>query len=310
MSLKDLQQQHERARELANAETDERCMRYAESLLSRLSVVKITNIICGMGTFNFTGQPVAVIYSDGSKGSIELADFKFHVTEGSYDYSLDCGDDPQLESAELSLMRSLCELLDWWVDVTGGMDVCLPSPPVSDSRGIYSNTYLAPLIKKADYYYLPFKALPVEAQHAMIHYMSVDGAAWAVQDGWLDWKWGEGKPSLPEMRAEALADIEKFRCRFVESYGDRMFGYGYVPTADLVAAVNRCEEETDGFARSIVGRSSGEYETATWPVILSSHDDEVLQDGWNRLAAYVHQKARLVPVLWYVDCIVVDLASD
>jgi hypothetical protein len=146
-----------------------------------------------------------------------------------------------------------------------------------------------------------FKELPQTAQDALIHYMSVDGAAWAVSDGWEDWKWGEGQPSTLEGRAEVLADIEKFRDRFIQAYGDTKFGYVIVPYEELIEAVNG-DDAFSGESRKYEPcggtKINDEYAVPTWPVILSEFHDETLQDGWNRLSMYCQQKLP-VPVIWY-----------
>lgn len=79
-----------------------------------------------------------------------------------------------------------------------------------------------------------FADLPITAQDAMIHYMSVDGAAWAVEEAWSDWKWGEGTPYEAKLRLKMLADIRKFRHRFVERWGDEPFGLIEIPTKELI----------------------------------------------------------------------------
>jgi len=154
---------------------------------------------------------------------------------------------------------------------------------------------------------MTFRELPQTAQDALIHYMSVDGAAWAVSDGWEDWKWGEGQPFTLEVRAEVLSDIEKFRDRFIEEYGNTKFGYVIVPYEELIEAVNgddvfngesRKYEPWTCMQEGACTKIKGEYDVPTWPVILSEFHDETLQDGWNRLANYCKQKLP-VPVVWY-----------
>jgi len=150
---------------------------------------------------------------------------------------------------------------------------------------------------------MTFKELPQTAQNALIHYMSVDGAAWAVRDGWEDWIWGEGQPSTLEGRAEVLADIEKFRDRFIQAYGNTKFGYVIIPYEELVEAVNGDDAFTGNYNyfsywNNGQTKINGEYEVPTWPVILSESHDETLQDGWNRFSMYVQCKLP-VPAIWY-----------
>lgn len=163
---------------------------------------------------------------------------------------------------------------------------------------VYGHPRLSSLIRHQAI--LPFRDLPVEYQDALIHYMSVDGAAWAVADGWQDWKWGEGKPSTMKMRAEVMVDIAKFRHRFVDEYGDKKFGLATLPYQTLIDCVNGDEALEN--RQYIVGEepSTQEYETPTWPVILSEFHDETFQDGWNRFREYCVRQMD-VPVTWYVD---------
>lgn len=151
---------------------------------------------------------------------------------------------------------------------------------------------------------LRFADLPQTAQDALIHYMSVDGAAWAVAEGWCDWKWGEGQPSTEDGRAEVLEDIAKFRNRFIEQFGDQKFGYVEVSYEELLEAVMGDEAFSGDYKFDYSGGSpkygNWEYTVPTWPVILSNFHDETLQDGWNRFSVYCKLQMN-VPVVWYPD---------
>lgn len=144
-----------------------------------------------------------------------------------------------------------------------------------------------------------FKDLPTTAQDALIHYMSVDGAAWAVADKWPDWIWGEGKPSKPEQRKQVLNDIEKFKPRFIKEYGEYQFGYSIVNWKDLLNAVNGDEVLVNEGRKFEYGHAgTKEYDIPTWPVILSEFEDETLQDGWHRFALYCKLELD-IPVVFY-----------
>lgn len=164
-------------------------------------------------------------------------------------------------------------------------------------NSIYNHPRLSSLIVSQPV--LPFRDLPVEYQDALIHYMSVDGAAWAVEDSWPDWKWGEGQPDT-EYRSQVMADISKFRSRFIEAYGYQKFGCCSLPYQTLIESVNGDESFRHHNRQYIVGEElyNQEYETPTWPVILSDFHDETFQDGWNRFGVYCHRKMD-VPVTWY-----------
>lgn len=149
-----------------------------------------------------------------------------------------------------------------------------------------------------------FRNLPYTAQNALIHYMSVDGAAWAVEENWPDWHWGEGQPFTLEGRARVLADIEKFRDRFVARWGDKLFGYVEIPWEELVEARKGDEdfssEDQCNYDLARPKIFDEEYSVPTWPVILSSFHHETISDGWNRFGMYCKLKMD-VPVLWYPD---------
>lgn len=143
-----------------------------------------------------------------------------------------------------------------------------------------------------------FAELPVTYQDALIYYMSVDGAAWAVKDGWEDWQWGDG--TCPEFRAEVMEDIAKFRQRFVAAYGERRFGIATLPYQTLIDCVNGDEAFENRKYEVNETPNTSEYVIPTWPVILSDFPDETLQDGWHRFDEYCVRKID-VPVTWYAD---------
>ena len=68
---------------------------------------------------------------------------------------------------------------------------------------------LADLLKAGGARVSKFADLPQTHQVALVHYMSVDGAAWAVDHpAFTDWKWGEGKSD--EYRMQQLNDCRTF----------------------------------------------------------------------------------------------------
>jgi hypothetical protein len=165
---------------------------------------------------------------------------------------------------------------------------------------------------------MPFRDLPSTAQDALIYYMSVEGAAWAVAEGWPDWKWGEDKPRTRKLREAALGDVYRFRARFVWHYGAWRFGY---TTVSAKALWQRMEEfgycpqgAGEAAAKALVG-ARPDYLVPTWPVILSTHHGDVLDDGWKRLAGYARSELP-VPVVWFaVNCrptvtVVPPIAAD
>jgi len=163
------------------------------------------------------------------------------------------------------------------------------------------------LINKNNGEIVKFKDLPVVCQNSMIHYMSVDGAAWAVDEDWDDWKWGEGTPWAADLRVEMLLDIEKFRPRFVERWGDVEFGIVKVLASDLIKCIEQDEYFSENsktyYQKSVSARinEGWEYEKPTWPVILSPRPEETLQDGWKRFQRYCRLGVKRITCLYYPD---------
>lgn len=156
-----------------------------------------------------------------------------------------------------------------------------------------------------------FRDLPKSHQIALIHYMSVDGATWAVTDWSLDqWKWGEGCPDpihQSELRLESFRDIEKNYDLFVDHYGHIQFGVVDIPTKELIQSISEDkyfpEEQLEYYKKSdVVGFAAGwEYDRPTFPVILSPFEDETLQDGWTRFGRYCELGEETVPCLYYLS---------
>lgn len=146
-----------------------------------------------------------------------------------------------------------------------------------------------------------FRDLPVPAQLAMAYYMAVDGEAWELPEE-------VQSSSVREIRKEFRELLPWFR----KKYGSKRFGYVVIPmeaikesiledpylveeigTFDSYEAYDEWLHGQPGF------RTNVHPTTNRWPVILSSEDEETLQDGWHRLHAYYHQGARMVPALYY-----------
>lgn len=158
---------------------------------------------------------------------------------------------------------------------------------------------------------LTFKELPLEAQMALAHYMSIDGEAWelppdfeiAVNKILRKFQFGTAKANHKIVAAlrDAIPD-------FVAEYGDFEIGYHpCIPTEKLLDAVmTQIDEE---FVPNIWtqhwNKSRREYiekydaTKPLWPVILSSFEDEALQDGWKRFDRYVRTGVPCIPALFY-----------
>jgi hypothetical protein len=166
------------------------------------------------------------------------------------------------------------------------------------------NIRVTAIIERNNGRIMKFADLPITCQDAMIHYMSVDGSAWAVSKNWPNWRWGEGTPYAPKLRRQMLADIDNLRYLFVEQWGNEKFGMVTVPTKELIDSIreddfhsddNYEEEPTLGFD------DDWEYDHPTWPVILSDDPVETLQDGWTRFRRYCQLGTKHIPCLYYVD---------
>jgi hypothetical protein len=148
---------------------------------------------------------------------------------------------------------------------------------------------------------LAFRDLPIPAQLAAAHYMAIDGEAWQFPEEAGSWPVATLKKKLPEL-------LPYFR----KTYGGKRFGYVVIPMEALKESVLRdpylvevagafdSYEAYDKWLHAQPGfRATRHSATNRWPVVLSSENDETLQDGWHRLHAYYHQGARAVPAIFY-----------
>jgi hypothetical protein len=148
---------------------------------------------------------------------------------------------------------------------------------------------------------MPFRDLPIPAQLAIAHYMAIDGEAWGFPEGTANWSVSSVKKELPAM-------LPYFR----KVYGGQRFGYVMIPMEALKESILKDQwltedvgifpsyEVYDEHVHSQAGFRPTEHPTTQrWPVILSSENEETLQDGWHRLHAYYHQGAKLIPAVYY-----------
>jgi hypothetical protein len=131
--------------------------------------------------------------------------------------------------------------------------------------------------------------------------MAIDGEAWQFPEGTENW-------SVVKVKKELPSDLPYFRGK----YGTKRFGYVRIPMEALQESILKdpwlvsdvrafgSYEEYDEWLHGQPGfRTTKQPTTNRWPVILSSTDDETLQDGWHRLHAYYHQGAEMIPALYY-----------
>lgn len=146
---------------------------------------------------------------------------------------------------------------------------------------------------------MPFRNLPRPAQLAMAFYMAVDGEAWPLPPKYVPYE-----VSFRTIKR----DFPSMLPWFVKEYGDRKFGYVEIPTEILIREIMADADIEDQFKefadyhRWYVkhGPMPRHEPRNRWPVILSSEEDETLQDGWHRFHDYVRQGAEIIPALYYV----------
>lgn len=166
-----------------------------------------------------------------------------------------------------------------------------------------------------DFEILKFRDLPAPYQMAMAWYMAIDGEAWCdVLDG-IDVVPYENSFSNPIYHETWKKHLEQKMPEFVDLYGDVEFGVGLWPTADIAKTIAADEHiiadtpEDVTIASYAKGRPLGtsmqnyhkhEYpEEGRYPVILSSFDEETLQDGWKRFSLYARSGFEMTPVIFY-----------
>lgn len=145
-----------------------------------------------------------------------------------------------------------------------------------------------------------YEDLPRPHQLALAHYMAVDGEAW---DNFFKLPAGRNsKEAICKALAKALP-------QYVDKYGRVQFGLARLTTPALMRSVVG-DAEIDSYwhdwrayhqwyLNAESGPDVNHPSRNRWPVILSSFDDETLQDGWHRLHCYVRQGARSIPAVFY-----------
>lgn len=161
-----------------------------------------------------------------------------------------------------------------------------------------------------DFDLLPFRELPLPYKMAIAWYMAIDGDAWSdVIDGIPFTDHDAGQSEFHTYWKQALVDRMP---QFDEAYGDVHFGVTTIATEDVLASIARDDVNVaEGIDLDEVRNryASGGKHSAypdhgpndRWPVVLSSHDDETLQDGWHRFGAYAGAGHLDVPAFFYPD---------
>lgn len=164
---------------------------------------------------------------------------------------------------------------------------------------------------------LSFEELPEEAQLALARYMSLDGEAWEVPPA-LEAEFDEIGMNFgynhPEGRQQTAAALRDAIPSYIARYGDFEIGYHpCIPTEKLMNAMMiqleedpmvppmTLEEFHEWYLNSSGVIEEHDVTKPLWPVILSSFDDEVLQDGAHRFHHYVNMGVSCIPALYYVS---------
>lgn len=150
------------------------------------------------------------------------------------------------------------------------------------------------------YEIMRFADLPVPHQMALVWWMAFDGEGW---EPFFDASLRNARHDRNRVRAVLMEALPKY----VAEYGDEKFGVVLLPSEKVKDALME-----DEWARSNPEFSNwAEYEARSsvpmvvhsdedrWPVILSSTDEETLQDGWHRLDFYLRSGHADIPAVFY-----------
>lgn len=164
-----------------------------------------------------------------------------------------------------------------------------------------------------------FSELNHESKMAIAFYMGIDGEAWdfdLIIPGFYEMDLPKIDDSSPEARLESFKNLMLAYVKKIESHmeeivtakGDSEYGHMVVPVKHMIKEWKKIDSDGKHDFGGIFKKyhewyqSASKYRTpmpSTWPVILSSFDDELLEDGWNRFHSYVASGAELIEVLWY-----------
>jgi hypothetical protein len=159
-----------------------------------------------------------------------------------------------------------------------------------------------------DYELVAFRDLPEPHRMAMAWYMAINGEAWVDVLPYNSHSDEEG-PAWVLHWKKTLADLMPV---FDERYGDTVFGIATVGTEEMLhSIVDDFHAKDQGLDLEGVrethmkGSRHSDYPDHgpedRWPVVLSSDDDETLQDGWHRFGSYVRGRHADIPTIFYPE---------
>lgn len=152
------------------------------------------------------------------------------------------------------------------------------------------------LIDSSGFEIVAFRDLSLPYQLALAYYMSVDGDAWDLF------------AKLPkrsndnDILRHALTSAMPL---YVEHYGDIKFGISLIPSDAFAKAYVEYHLENafgswDEYMESASNFLGPKHSTTDrWPVILSSDEDEILQDGHNRAHCYLNAGQTDIPAVFF-----------
>jgi hypothetical protein len=187
----------------------------------------------------------------------------------------------------------------------------LPNP----KNYLRRNKRVAAMIDAYDGQLVRYADLPHEAQLAMAQYMAIDGEAWQAPEAVYEafgkaFKYSHTSKKWREIQAAAHQMFIDSLPLMVQKYGSIEFGYiAALPMKVLIESVMKDADMKKDYAGLEGWKQYHDWYMGTgtkheapsdlWPVILSSFDDETLQDGWTRFHQYAERHLLTCPALFY-----------
>lgn len=152
--------------------------------------------------------------------------------------------------------------------------------------------------------------LPEKALMALVWYMAIDGEAWelppkveAVLQKEDIYKVGGAR----KVKKVLQQNLKFFR----EKYGKVLMGWTKIPrytlkqkiyeeSKDINKDFSDFQEYHSWYLRNLP-RVNHNTRGEVWPVILSEHKGETLQDGWSRAHHYIAHTMAQIPALYYPE---------
>jgi len=138
-----------------------------------------------------------------------------------------------------------------------------------------------------------FRNMPLGFKLAMIWYMGIDGEAWNIPEEFCKHK----------SEKKIQNTLKKNISYFDKEYGKKKFGIAFVPREEfelsLLKNFKTNPETTYNDLTEFLTGDINLHKDASWPVILSEFEDELIQDGWHRMDCYLSKKIKMIPCIYY-----------